>query len=148
MSAYREQLIEALVTAVNTGMPTGVPATERERTETMQVEDLPRSVVYPHTEQIEHLGSGLGRTVRRSFAVALEATAAAAPGHRASEAVDVILAWYSTALGNSHLGGLALSVRENEIKWASDVGQLPVARATAIYVITYTTRVNDATLKT
>ena len=51
MSSIREQVIAALMTVLNTGRPSGVPAAERTRVIALEVAQLPSSVLVPAVDE-------------------------------------------------------------------------------------------------
>jgi len=57
-SSVREQIIDAVLTALNTGTPVGVPQAERRRGQPYQATELPAISVKPVREEVEYEQSG------------------------------------------------------------------------------------------
>lgn len=144
MATIREQIIEAAVTAVNTGAPTGVPACARTVMQPSEQAQLPTITVFPVREEIDNTKTGrwgplIVRTLYLRFVVY-------ASGDPADSALDPIVEWVSKTIGGSNLGGLAQDAVEHELIWQYDEGNFAVAAVAMDFRVTYQTRRDDAAL--
>lgn len=144
MSSVREQVIAAVMTALNTGRPGGVPATERTRMLALEASQLPSTVLVPRRESVQFKGGRWSPLVERTLTVELEHRALGSAGVTPDQAADAQLSWPVKALCGNTLGGLAMEIRETGTEWGySDEGQ-PGVLASQSFEIAYTTRVADA----
>jgi hypothetical protein len=144
MSTIREQIIEAAVTAVNTGAPVGVPACVRTQMQPAEQAQLPAMTCYPFREEVVDNKTGrwsplIVRTMYLRFVVY-------ASGNPADGALDPIVLWIGQKLGGSQLGGLAQDVMEHELNWQYDEGNFSVAAVGVDFRVTYQTLRNDPSL--
>lgn len=144
MSSVREQVLAAVMTALNTGRPMGVPAAERTRVLALEAASLPSIVLVPRRESVEAKGGRFGPLVERRLTIELEHRAAGGSGLAADQAADALLSWPVKALCGNTLGGLVNDVRETGTEWQYADGEEPFVLASQSFEVAYTTRVADA----
>lgn len=144
MSSVREQVLQAVMAALNTGRPAGVPAVERTRVIALEASQLPSTVLVPRRESVEKTGGRFGPLVSRRLSLELEHRAAGGASLPPDQAVDALLAWPVKALCASTLGGLAIEINESGTEWHYADGEAPFVLAVQTFEIAYTTRVSDA----
>ena len=144
MSSVREQVLTAVMAALNTGRPSGVPAAERTRVIALEAGQLPSSVLVPRRESVEQRGGRFGPLVERRLTVEIEHRAFGGSGVAVDQAADALLSWPVKALCGNTLGGLAAEIRESGTEWQYAEGEKPFVLAVQSFEIAYTTRVADA----
>lgn len=143
MTTHRERIMQAVVTALNTDRPDGVPSAERSRVLSLEG-SLPAIVLYPIKEDVERMG----QLAKRSFALAIDCTAEApVDGEPVDAQLDAMLAWLTRALAGSRLGGLAQDTQELGVAWDIEARDSAFGRATATFGIRYVTPINDQTAR-
>jgi len=152
MSTIREQIVQAIVAALNTDRPDGIPETVRTREESPEPDQLPMLTFYQGDDDVapahkSEPGTGRrhGAVVKRMLVGKLDALgkAGAVP---ADAAVDPLLAWGTKAIaGAGRLGGLA-NERPHEVKteFSYERSDFNYCRATMTWHIEYQTLPDDA----
>jgi hypothetical protein len=114
MSTIREQIVAAIVTALTTGKPAGVPTPVRTRIDSPTADQLPALSVYQTDERVlEMLDPRPGRASRgpikrRHIDVAVEVLTKAGGSAEADKAADPMLSWASESIAKAGaFGGLA-----------------------------------------
>ncbi len=139
MSTIREQIIEAVLTVLNTSTPPGVPACTRLKMEPMSASDLPAMTIFPMREEVQPAKGGrFAPFVERILTVKIVMEAAGSDTTTADQAVDPMAAWISQ-LGGSTLGGVALDTEEGQSEWLYQEGDFPYAALATELMIHYRT---------
>ena len=153
MSTIRERIVAAVVTALATNTPTGVPAPVRTRIDSPSADQLPALTVYQAAETVEPMHdykSGgrpmRGPVIRRSVQLNVEVITAAGAGEEPDKAADPILAWATKALGAAGtFDGLANHpADEVGTKFEYEQGETSFCRATLTFRIPFQSRADDA----
>jgi|GEM_PF-3680682 len=144
MSSIREQAIGAIVAALNTSTPEGMPTARRERLSPYGPGALPGlNVVIPdlggRAQEAVEQKAGTRGLVQRSLAIGVECYASGS----GTQALDSLLCWASQALAGSTLGGLVVRVDETGTAWESASAERDFWKATALFRVLYLTRVAD-----
>lgn len=153
MSSIREQILVAIVAALNSpAPPTGVPAAEIGRVRGIPPATLPALLVYPGIEAVEPAGSRTSPLMKRRLIVLLEVYAAATPSLAAHQVADPILVHITKRLARQVLmnGAVRLTNDVNEGQtgpWKWDQGQSPYVRVPVQLVVEYSTRATDQELR-
>lgn len=146
MSLVREQILAAVLTALNTAPPSGVVATRRDRAATVDPASVPTSSLYFVGEAVRRPNASHPLAVR-TLTIGLEATAKGDASTRPSTAVQKQLSWYTARLAASNLGGLANDVRELSHEAKIVQGEHAFIQVISLFEIDYQTRAADADLR-
>lgn len=112
--SIRDNVLTAVVTALNTDRPGNVPAARRRRFSAMETASLPVIDVAPVKEHVAPVGGRAGPLVKRSLEFVVRVwTSGDAPEIKA----DVAAAWATKALANNRLGGLVHDIEEMGTEW-------------------------------
>jgi hypothetical protein len=151
VSSIREQIVVALIAALNAGAGSVTGLTiHRERTRPIEIDSLPAILVYadddvPQTLASQTYASPL--TVRQ-LSLAMECRAQGTSSISPDEALDPVLVYAAkTVLASERFGGLASGVEEGKTVWASREGDVPVASARLNFTVRYRTSRLDPTSK-
>lgn len=151
--SLREQILEAIVTALNASPPTGVPNAKRSYSYAIQVGDLPARLVYAdpeHPETVERLQGRGGPIVKRKMPVIVENCIAGNATQRADQLVDALVSHNSTVLPKNMLitsnVPLCYDIEELHLHFLLGQGTRPFAMWRHRFLVSYTTKVNDPTL--
>lgn len=99
MATLREQIVDAIITALNTGTPGGVPAAKRSYTYGVDATQLPVVNVFWLKDQPLPAPAGVsGVPVRHNLIVAVEVITKGSSTDRPDEVADAGLAWVVKAL--------------------------------------------------
>lgn len=136
----REIIIEAVIAALNTGTPGGVPAAQRSRS--FPLDESDSICVYPVRETPETINGSGGSVVRADLRLAVEVRAKGAPGTSADKQADAALSWIVKALVKNRFsdgsgGHYALDTERGEITWEYEHGEAPVVLAIQEFIVTY-----------
>jgi hypothetical protein len=149
VSSIREQIMVALVAALDTGGPSGLTV-HRERTRAIEVDSLPAIMIYADDDVPKTLGQQVyaAPLTERQFSLALECRAQGSTSVSPDEALDPVLVFAAqTVLANEQFGGLASGVEEGRTVWSSREGDAPIATAKLNFTIRYRTSRLDPTSK-
>jgi hypothetical protein len=148
VSTIREQIIVAALTALNTGLPEGVPDTERERGFALNTNALPSMILIPVRDEASDATNRWGPLQKRRLTLAVDCRAAGSESVYPSVAVDPLAAWVEKALGGQVFldEGVPLAHRVTvpDTKWAFDSADYSYCLARVLVVVEYQTRVGDA----
>lgn len=133
----RAQIVAAIVAALNSGTPGGVPATEASRTFAGDEAALPSILLYPVRESPEEIHGSGGSVVRAKLLLHLEVRAKGSAGVTADTAADACLSWIGKTLPKNTFGGLALNTASGEINWSFEHGENPVVLAVQEIEVTF-----------
>ena len=141
----REQILKAMLGALNTGAPSGVPVVQRLRATNIEPADLPDGVLVPGPEAAKRVHERTGALVERSLTVFLTWRAAGDATKGPDEATDPLFAWGTKALAGNRLGGLVISVEETGVpRWDFSSKDRFYVSVPQQFEVTYTTRIGDA----
>jgi hypothetical protein len=123
-ATVREQILDAVVAALNAAPPAGVPTTTRTQISVSEQIDLPSISVYPVREEVnsspEHLGR-FGPLIERTLYIRIMVIVA---GDVPDSAADPIVGYVSGTLSGASLGGLVNDSVEHGSEWLySEVNQ-------------------------
>lgn len=149
MATIREQIVAAMVAALNTGTPGGVPVTERTRRIAVPETAALSSIVLRPVRTIpEEVGSpGSPKSLVR-MTVAIEMLIAGSATDRPDKLVDPIYEWVIKALVGNNLGGLCHTITEGESAFDyADAGEYPNVMLTTEMIVPFSHVAADPTLK-
>jgi hypothetical protein len=145
-ASIREEVVLAAMARLNTGPPSGVPATTRTREAPYQPSELPAMTVKSLREESETKKEGrwsyfMGHTftLRVEFYVA---------GDAADSLVDPLYTWAVQSLEGQQFGGLIEDCVERLMEWEYADQDHPYAKATLDFVVLYNTIKSDPTRAT
>lgn len=143
----RLQILEAIVTRLNTDRPSGIPLATKRRAYEGEPLDGPQIGVFLGEETVKPIGGRWGKFVERAqqfFVQCRDVT-------ESNEELDVIseplLAWATRALAGQDLGQLAHDIQEARIHRVPQKVDRFVQVAIAEFVVNYQTRRDDQTLQ-
>jgi hypothetical protein len=157
VSTIRDQICDAIIDALNTDTPEGVPDASDTRGD--EVDPIPGIVVYLVSDQVE---TGTGQTVGtermqfrpmhlpavvRMARLIVEERAGEDDETPARKAVDPLAAWAVKALSGNRLGGLAHELYEVRTDFQYAQRDRMYVRAAHEFCVAYSSRTNDAELK-
>jgi hypothetical protein len=140
----RQQILEAVVNAINTGKPGYVPDAEQHRVTPLDLGRLPAIDVAPGVEEVQRVGGMNGPIVRRSmkFKVRLWVH-----GDAPEIKSDALAAWVTSQLVGNPLDGLVIAIEENGTNWIYEVADDIYGVAEIEFTADYTTKRNDLEAK-
>ncbi|MGA3295278.1 MAG: hypothetical protein ABSE45_15020 [Candidatus Acidiferrales bacterium] len=147
-SSIREQIVAALIAALNGSSGISGLSIHRERTRPIETDSLPAIMVYFEDDAPKPFDRQKFRSplVERDLAVALECRAQGSQSVSPDAALDPVLVWaVKGGFADETLGGLALGAEEGRTAWRSREGDVPVAAATLHFTIHYRTSRLDPT---
>ena len=139
MATLRKQIIDACVTALNTGRPTGIPAASRIRQDQFEASTTPSISVYPGDETIEPATNRVSPVVKRSLQVVVEVRIA---GNNPDALLDPAVAWVEKTM-SALSSPLVHDVREVSVTQEFAIGTEPLGLARCSFVVSYQTRRTD-----
>lgn len=149
MATIREQILAAMVVALNTGTPGGVPPTERTRriavTESAALNSIvlrPQRVL---TEEIHPPGSPI---TRARMTVEIEMKKSGTSADRPDKLVDPLYEWVVKALVGNTLGGLCHGIDEGDSLFTfAETGEFANVVLTTEMIVPFSYVAADPTLK-
>lgn len=148
MSALRKQIVDAVVAALNTSTPSGVPAAETARVLGLDLSTLPRIIVYRIREEELDVGGRRGPLQKARLELAVECWAAGDESTPADEATEPLTTWAFQALTDQALGGLVNNCRPVEINYGLGTGEVDFCLATVSFMVEYSFRTGDPEVRT
>jgi hypothetical protein len=148
MSTIREEIIAAVISALNTGRPSGVPAAERARTIALAEDSIPTILVYPGHDTQGAVGGKRGPLKRHDFEIQIECWAREGSGLTPDQAVDPYLAWVDRCLDGKTLGGLVEQVLTVETNWGFGQGTFAFCLAAVTLIADFHSRTGEPEEKT
>lgn len=150
MSTVRQQIRDAVITLLNTDRPTGVPAASSRRYIPGRRDTDPRIAVYFFRERSQRPGGRGGPLRNRNLFLATVPIVAMEDPAEIDDALEPMLEWIVSRLGNTNLGGLALDLEElgdggDSTAWAVEDRDLVYAAAPMVWRIEYQTLRDDLT---
>lgn len=144
MSSIRDQILDAIIAALNTATPGGVPQATRDYINPLEGSDLPAISVRASREESEGKPNRFGPLRQRRLTVRVECFAAGSPG---DEELDPLVTWAGKVLSGDagRFGGLAHCTEETAIEWNSEERDQPFASAFMDFTVEYQTRTGDPT---
>lgn len=136
MATIRQQILAAMVTALNTGAPAGVPQATQRRVTPRELSELPKIDVAPAQETKTQTDGALGPFSNRVMNVVVRCWVS---GDAPEVAADPIVAWVTTALESNRLGGLAENIQETASSWVYDVGETVLGVVEITFEVSYLT---------
>lgn len=131
-ASRREQILQAILTTLNTGAPGGVPAFTRSRTREVEVASLPQGALAPISEEVTKEGGRWNTVAVRTMEFAVDYW-----NQPADAATDDGVQWITKALVGQKLGGLAHVIEELGTRWEFQGGNPPACRATVTLRVRY-----------
>ena len=160
MATIREQCTAQAVAQFNTGTPGGVPAAARAGTAAARLPSeaaAHRSVIVKKRSSggatntlvpPDRPGGRSGPITRHYLTLEFEFRAAGDGSTAPDQIVETDYAWAVKALVGTTLNGLAISVSEGpSLFQETEQGEYPMCLLITQFIVEYTTRVNDAELK-
>ena len=140
MSSVRQRIMTALIAALNTGRPTGVPAADLEHVDTYPKETASAISVFKAREPVVPVGGKFGPLVKRTLDINVECRS------RRPELLDPMVVWVTSVIDGNSFGGLAVSTSEtdNVWQWRNDNDEMQMAVVT--FQIEYQTRTGNQEL--
>lgn len=146
MATVREQIMQAVLAALDgVGKPAGLNVF-RYRTRPLTEEEYPALVVYNGTEQVDRVGNHRGSLVRRELGLRIEGRTI---GDTPDVDLDPILAWVTQALiaAPSLPGNLAITTEEDSTEWEHEEAEVGYSVARMLYRVTYSTLPHNQEVK-
>jgi len=141
MSSIREQIIEAAMTRLNTGAPTGVPQTTRARQEPYSTNELPAITIKPLREEVEYEAEG-----KRSYFRKRVLTLRASVHFVGDDSVgDPMTVWISKQLDGQTFPTLMEDCIEAQYEWEYAAEDQPYLVLHQDFRVIYHTLVGDQT---
>lgn len=150
MSSIREQILAAIVAALNVAPPVGVPVAIRARLDAPTASQLPAITVYPFAKSTRRPHGRTSPILDRKLVVCVEILSASSPTQTADQGLDPSYTHVANTLNGSRLGNLASDVIESEEMAPFEYGQSTDAsfcRDPVLFDVSYTTRASDASVK-
>jgi len=142
-----QRILEAIVTALSTSRPVGVPAVSLVRAENIAPVQLPDGVVLPGPEASARLQPPNGPLNKVQATVFVWYRAAGDGTDGPVKKLDPMKAWAIAKLDGSNLGGLALTCEYAGIKdWEFAASERFFGRQALQFEVTYTHAVGNAEL--
>jgi hypothetical protein len=146
LSTIRDQILDAIGTALNTGRPSGIPAAERSPVDPYEGGLGEVAIAYrPFTESCARAGGRSGPLTHRKLVVRFAVRASGNGSEEAEQLADPVLEYLTAKLGGTNLGGLAHQVDEAVIRWDLAVRDTSYILVPVLCAISYQTKVADAT---
>lgn len=140
----REAILEAMLSALNTGRPTGVPVVAEGRHRNVQPAQMPAMTLFPVDEQLSPIHSRRSPLVASQMVLVLELWGAGSVARTSSRAIEPMAAWVVRALAGQTLGGLATAVYKRRLRYQyGQSGKTPVCLGRLEVVVEYTSRANN-----
>lgn len=141
MASIRDQILDAVVAALNTATPAGVPQAARHRLTPYELANLPAIDVAPIEEQAEGIGPRLNPSaVKRTLRFKVRCWAR---GDAPEVAADAMVSWATKVLAGNRLGGLAHGIEEVGTSWTDDVSNDVFGVAEVEFIAQYQTKAAD-----
>lgn len=153
MATLREQIVAAIVVALNTGTPGGVPAAERTRRIAVQEGASLNSIVVRPTKQssepVHRPGSPVPPLTKAILTVEVEMLKAGTAADRPDKLIDPLYEWVVKTLVGNTLAGLCHGIEEGEsaFEYAED-GEYPNVMLTTEMVVPFSYKATDPASKT
>lgn len=150
MASIREQIIVALMAALNAGGGPAGLTVHRERTRAIEQDSLPAIMIYCEDDPPKTLSGVTYRAplTERQLTVGVECRALGSSSVSPDAALDPVTVWATKqTFSDETFGGLANGVEEIRTVWSSREGDKPIAAATIHFTIKYRTSRLDPTLK-
>jgi hypothetical protein len=141
MASIRDQILDAVVLALNTDAPIGIPVAIRRRV--TQLAELPAIDVAPVKEQVERIGGRWGPLKQRSFYFKVRCWAR---DDAPEKAADAMVVWATKALSGNYLGGLVQSLEESSSEWQDEAAETIYGVAEVEFLAAYQTKTADQEL--
>lgn len=148
MPSIREQIIDALIDALNTDRPPEMPIAERARGKALNHALLQKIIVYPVRDSADNVHGTRSPLVRRTLEIAIECWAPETEDLSADAAADPLLVYVIGRLTNNRLGGLCHSLEEAETNIAMAQAERIICLATITMVADYQHRHGDLEQRT
>lgn len=142
-ASRREQILQAILAALNTSRPGAVGEFDRSRTDEVPVSQLPRGAFAPIREPAEKQGGRGSAATTRRMMVAFDYWATPTDAE-----CDPGLQWITKALVDQKLGGLVHEIVEEGTVWVFAGGSPRACRATVTLKVQFQTHSADQTLAT
>jgi hypothetical protein len=149
-TSIREQIMVALMAALNGSSGITGLTVHRERTRPIENDSLPAILVYADDDVPKPLAQQMyaAPLTERQLSLSIECRAAGSSGVSVDQALDPVLVWAASAVrADEKFGGLASSVEEGRTVWTSRETDTPVAAAKWSITIKYRTSRLDPTSK-
>lgn len=143
MATVREQILDAVVTALNAGAPAGFPVATRTNPDPYEPGALPAVTVFPTDESVSDVGASghrRGPVTNRRLTFRVECRAIGEPPETA---LDPMIAWVVKALAGSTMGGLAHDVQEQRTEWVVEAAEEVYGLASVEFAVDYRTLTNN-----
>lgn len=139
MASIRDQILDAVITALNTGTPVGVPAATREEKHYEQAQ-LPAITIRPITEIVSPIHNRQGLVKERQLKFIAEIRAV---GTIPDKALDKHLVWVTKKLDGFTSSLVNAIVEEGEIAWGVGIQDYAEGICTVPYTAYYQTKKGD-----
>jgi len=139
--SVREQIMQAVITALNTNAPAGIPQATRRLLRPLDPSELPAIDVVQASEEVQPIQNRLNPTVKRLLKIRVRAWVM---DPQPDQALDPILQWITTALAGNSFNGLAQFTEEKLNEWNAEEVDATYGVVSREYLIEYTTsRTNE-----
>jgi hypothetical protein len=137
MSTLRAQIVDAVVAALNTGRPAGIPEASRLRQSQFEASETPSISVYPANESIQQATRVPGPLVKRELQIVVEARVA---GDEPDALLDPSLSWIEQAVTRLESALIHDAPEAVSVQHEFAVGTVPHGVARVAFVVRFQTR--------
>lgn len=137
MTTLRADIVSAVVAALNTNRPAGVPAASRLRQSQFEASETPSISVYPANESISPASNRPGPIVKRELQLVVEARVA---GDDPDVLLDPAVSWIEQAVTSLDSTLIHDAPQAVAIQHEFAVGTVPHGVARVSFVVSYQTR--------
>jgi len=150
VATLREQIVAAMLSALNAGTPGGVPATERTRRLAIpESPTLSAIVLRPARMSAEPVHPPGSPLTRGRMVVEIEMHRSGTAVDRPDALVDPLYEWVLKALVNNALGGLCHGIEEGDSTFEYPAtGEYADVKLTTEMIVSFSYRAADPALKT
>lgn len=145
MATIRKQIVDAIVLALNTSRPVGVPEATRLRQSQVERAEQPAISVYPGEELVKPASNRVGPLVVRTLQLIVEARVT---GDDPDVLLDLHLAWIEAAVPSAKSTLWHDSPQETLVTHEYAIGAVPHGLAKVTFLIEYHTRRTSPELAT
>lgn len=143
----RQDIRNATIDALNAAPPTGVPTCGKRRFIPGEKVTAPRLAAFFGEEDVNRPMGRSGPLSRRHLILIVQAIAVVEKPEDADDAVEPMLAHIVEVMGDTNLGGLALSINEVSTLWATGEASMVIIAALTRWRIEYQTLADDLNSK-
>lgn len=146
--SLRERIVQAVLTKLNTGTPSGVPDAKRAWTTVLNENQLPMIAVYWPKDDARPIGGPQPVLMDRTLTLAVGVWFAGNVSTTADQLADAALQWIVSSLSGQEEAGLYELMLEDGTECELAGAEVPFARVTVHVTVKYQTAVNRLDVRT